>query len=193
MSYALFVGSAYMWIEGTWQPGAWQWVVLAALSLAAGIVLTNWDRWFSKFGKPRPVDLGRARISAGRPTAKGNLTAIPPTPWYRKLWSKIWPWNLKGIKEKLNLALLLKIASIACVVLFLFWIFEDIDDKWIWIHPSLPESEQQRIRNECRMKSFEVIEFRGGRLSDSMEYNRTRRNYVDSCLKSRGFKLYILD
>ena len=181
-----------MWIEGMWEPGAWQWAALAVVSFVGGLILTNWDKWSSKFRKPRPVPVRLGNVSLGELSAELRVEAVPPLPWHRKLWSRI-RLGLKGIKEKVNFARLLNIAVIVCVALFLFWLFEDMDDTRIWIHPSLPENEQQKIRNECRLRSFEAIEFPDHPANRTLEYNYARRDYMNACLESHGFELYIID
>ena len=181
------------WVEPMWELGSWQWGALSLSCFGLGILLMNWDKWSSKFRKPKPVPVQLGNVSTGEPTAKLSVEAVTTPPWYRKLWSRIRLGCLKGIKEKVNFVWILKIAVIVCVILLLFWLFEDMDDKWIWIHPSLPESEQQKIRNECRLRSFEAIEFPDHPANRTLEYNYARRDYVNACLKSHGFELYILD
>ena len=80
-------------------------------------------------------------------------------------------------------ALVVASGAIIGAVIYLFTVERP---SFVWAHPTMTLSDQEKAKAECRMAAYEAI---GGGRGGIMDPSVTdRSDYVATCLTSRGFK-----
>lgn len=85
-----------------------------------------------------------------------------------------------------NFGLIWKAVIVIAVIGLIVWFPKSERAQIIWYHPDIPQSEYNRIKNECVTRAFNAIGSAPTPYS-SIEYSIDRSKYVEACMMQQGF------
>lgn len=62
--------------------------------------------------------------------------------------------------------------------------------EYRWEHPTMTESEQERVKTECKMATYEAF---SGKNSNNPTVRGEMSEYEDACLKAKGFERFLVE